>query len=93
MAFFEAITIGDDLTKERDERYLNGGNFFGTEKIAPPPLEPLAIDFLEPELPPEPIPAAGPSSSGAGSSSKAAPPPAAPSLLIKLPGNKRKAPN
>ena len=35
---------------ERDSRFLNGGNFFGTEDIAEPPLSPLDEDtFMEPE--------------------------------------------
>ena len=35
---------------ERDFRFLNGGNFFGTEEVAEPPLSPLDEDvFMEPE--------------------------------------------
>mmetsp|Transcript_18991 Transcript_18991/g.48596 ORF Transcript_18991/g.48596 Transcript_18991/m.48596 type:complete len:89 (+) Transcript_18991:40-306(+) len=34
-------------SEERDLRYLSGGNFFGREARAPPPLEPLASDFID----------------------------------------------
>ena len=83
MSGFEPLNISCAETKERDARYLSGGNFFGTEAIAPPPLEPLAIDFMEEEELVDASPAGGASSSGAGSSSKAAA--AAPPLMIKLP--------
>ena len=69
---FDALHIP---CEERDQRFLMGGNFFGSELVAPPPLEPLPIDFAPPELPV----AEGPS----GSSST--PPP----LLIKLPTGKK----
>ena len=76
--FVAPLAITSAESKERDQRYLNGGNFFGTEAVAPPPREPLAIDFLEPE-----------ETSGAGGSAAvaaAAPPP----LMVKLPAAKGK---
>ena len=66
--------------EERDERYLQGGNFFGTEDVGPPPLEPL---------PEEALPLAG-YSGGPGVSGGASG--GASSLMIKLPGKMSKTP-
>ena len=41
IAAFKPLAIESDIVKQRDARFLAGGNFFGTETVAPPPLEPL----------------------------------------------------
>jgi hypothetical protein len=43
---FEELAIQSD---ERDARLLAGGNFYGSELIAPPPLAPLPSDFIDEE--------------------------------------------
>jgi hypothetical protein len=48
--YFEELTL-PEATEERDARWLNGGNFFGTELEGPPPRDPD-------DLPPPPEPAA-----------------------------------
>ena len=48
MEQFEPLSIDSDIVRERDDRYLDGGNFFGTERVGFLPLEPLPD-------PPEPV--------------------------------------
>ena len=78
--FAAPLHITNPVTKERDARFLNGGNFFGKEAVAPPPLEPLASDFIEQEMPPAP-PGKAAASSGGGAP-----------LILKLPTGKGKSP-
>jgi len=52
----QPLAIASDIVRERDERWLNGGNFFGTEAVSPPFLEPLP----EPPIP-EPVTNVAPS--------------------------------
>lgn len=79
---FESITINADV---RDQRFLSGGNFFGTEAVGPPPRDP---NDLPP--PPEPaVPAGGAAAAKGGA-------PNAPPLMLKLPsrsGGSKKAPD
>ena len=77
MSFTDPLAISSTIVRERDGRWLSGGNFFGAEAIAPPPLEPLPIDFVVAEA------AAAGSTGGvaAGAGGGAASP-----LVIKLPG-------
>ena len=74
---FEALHCGSARCEERDHRFLNGGNFFGSEPVAEPPREPLAIDSMDITKPGEMIAASG----------QAVP---QPQLLLKLPGTKGK---
>jgi hypothetical protein len=75
--FADAIALRSPIIHERDARYLAGGNFFGTEAVAPPPLEPLASDLrLEEELPGVARGASGGASIAGGASA----------LVMKLPG-------
>ena len=47
---FEALALQSPIIRQRDTRYLQGGNFFGTEPVGPPPREPLPIDFAPRDL-------------------------------------------
>jgi hypothetical protein len=81
-----ALTLRCD---ERDNRYLMGGNFFGSEQVAPPELEPMAVDrMLMDQLAAASAAAAAAKSGGGGSSSSGQLPP----LILKLPGKGSKTP-
>ena len=45
--FAQSLAIKSEIVRERDTRWLEGGNFFGTEAAALPPLEPLPIDAIK----------------------------------------------
>ena len=85
MSFTDPLAISSTIVRERDARWLSGGNFFGTEAIAPPPLEPLPIDFVAAEA----TGAAG-STGGAAAGAGGG---AAPSLVLKLPGKAKASGN
>ena len=82
--FSNSLSINSDISDQRDQRWLSGGNFFGTEAVAPPPLEPLPIDAIkaEAEAAAKAAEAAARGASGPG-------PVPAPPIMLKLPNAKK----
>lgn len=76
-SLFKELIAASPACDARDQRFLMGGNFFGTEAVAPPPRD--ASDLPEP--PPDPKALEKAAAEAAAAAGNAA---AAPKLMVSL---------